>query len=74
MEFLLFLLYPAGLVGLVAGLYSFLRSQEGRRAVRIAKTNLTPVSDIESGYAAVAASMKALRKAKQEEHHLLLRN
>lgn len=74
MEILLFLLYPAGFGALVFGLFKFLRSQEGQRSLQIAKTNLTPVSEIESGYAAVAASMKALRRAKQEEHNLLLRN
>lgn len=70
-----FLLFPGGIVGLCVCLFFYLRKQEtAQRALRIAKTNLTPVSDIESGYAAVAASMKALRRAKQEEHNLLLRN
>lgn len=74
MEILLALLYPAGFGAIVVGLFTYLRSQEGQRSVRIAQSNLTPPTDIESGYAAVAASMKALRRAKQEEHHLLLRN
>lgn len=70
-----FLLFPGGIVGLCVCLFFYLRKQEtAQRALRIAKTNLTPVSDIASGYAAVAASMKALRRAKQEEHNLLLRN
>jgi hypothetical protein len=69
------LLFPGGIVGLVVVLFLYLRkSQEGQRALQIAKTNLTPVEDIERGYAAVATSMRALRKAKNEEHALLLRN
>lgn len=74
MEILLALLYPAGFGAIVVGLFTYLRSQEGQRSLKIAQSNLTPPTDIESGYAAVAASMKALRRAKQEEHHLLLRN
>jgi hypothetical protein len=75
MEILLALMYPAGFLAIVSTLFMYLRKQEtAQRALQIAKTNLTPVKDIESGYAAVAASVKALRKAKQEEHHLLLRN
>lgn len=70
-----FLLFPGGIIGVVVCLFFYLRKQQtAQRALQIAKTNLTPVSDIESGYAAVAASMKALRRAKQEEHQLLLRN
>lgn len=74
MEILLALMFPATLGAMVVGLFTFLRSQEGQRSLKIAQSNLTPVADIESGYAAVAASMKALRRAKQEEHQLLLRN
>jgi len=70
-----FLLFPGGIVGIVVCLFLYLRkSQEGQRALQIAKTNLTPVEDIERGYAAVATSMRALRKAKNEEHRLLLNN
>lgn len=74
MEILLALLYPAGFGAIVVGLFTYLRSQEGQRSVKIAQSNLTPVTDIESGYAAVAASMKALRRAKQEEHQILMGN
>lgn len=74
MEFLLALLYPGALGAIVTGLFIFLRSQEGRRSLKAAKTILTPIEDIETGYEAVASSMKALRKAKQEEHQLLLKN
>lgn len=70
-----FLLFPGGIVGVVVCLFLYLRKQRtAHRALQIAKTNLRPVSDIESGYAAVATSMRALRRAKQEEHNLLLKN
>lgn len=71
MEILLALLYPAGFISIVTGLMLYLRKQEiGQRAVRIAKAHLTPAEDIEVGYAAVAASVKALRAAKEEEDQL----
>jgi len=70
-----FLLFPGGILGIVVCLFLYLRkSQEGQRALKIAKTNLSPAEDIVRGYASVASSMRALRQAKQEEHQLLLRN
>jgi hypothetical protein len=71
MEFFLFLLYPAGFVSIVGGLFAYLQhSREGQRALKIAKANLTPVDDIAAGYAAVEASVKQLRAAKEAEDQL----
>jgi hypothetical protein len=76
-----FLLFPGGILGAVVVLFLYLKKQEkGKyrsitgRVETIVKSNLTPASDIAQGYAAVAASMRQLRAAKQEEHSLLLGN
>lgn len=70
MEFLLFLLYPAGLLSIVAGLATFLRSNTGQRALKISRANRSDPDDLETGFAAVSASMKQLRQAKTEENQL----
>lgn len=71
MEFLLFLLYPAGIVSIVGVVFLYLRSTHtAQRALTIAKAHMTPAEDIAKGYAAVEASVKALRAAKKEEQAL----
>ncbi len=76
-----FLLFPGGIIGIVVALFLYLRKQErghrrsiSGRTVRIIESNLPPAEDISRGFAAVATSMRALRKAKQEEHAILLKN
>lgn len=70
-----FLLFPGGIIGVVVVLFLYLRKQEtAQRAIRSAKAHLTPLEDIETGYAAVEASMKALRAAKTEENAVHIDN
>lgn len=75
------LLFPGGILGAVFFLVFYLKKQKKSkyrpitgRVETIVKSNLTPASDIAQGYAAVAASMRQLRAAKQQEHSLLAGN
>jgi hypothetical protein len=75
------LLFPGGILGAVFFLVFYLRKQKKSkyrsitgRVEAIVKSNLTPAEDIAKGYAAVAASMRQLRAAKQQEHSLLAGN
>lgn len=80
MEVVLFLMYPAGFLGIVSMLFFYLRAQSGNRrsiagrTARIIQSNLPPAEDIRQGFASVAASVKQLREAKQEEQALLHKN
>lgn len=66
-----FLLFPGGIIGMCVVLCLYLRKQQtAQRAIRIAKAHLTPVEDISAGFAAVEASVKLLRAAKNEENDL----
>jgi hypothetical protein len=70
MEFLLFLLYPAGLLSIVAGLVTFIRFNTGQRALTISRANRNEPDDLETGFAVVRDSMRKLRQAKTEENQL----
>jgi hypothetical protein len=74
-----FLLFPGGFIGAAVVLFWYVwKTERGKRrsifgrTSRIIEAKLSPVSDIESGYAAVEASVKQLRAAKTEENQLYI--